>query len=423
MGPLSSVAVVVLGALYIWTLYNLPILAKGLGKTLHSKGAVEEKILAVRNGGSPKFSIIVAAKNEELVLGRLLSRLVDLDYPRDRYEVLVVEDGSSDQTAKVGRDYSMKFPDLIKFFHRSSSTGKPTALNYGLGFASGEIVVVVDSDNVPRRDFLRKTASYFDDPSVVAVQGMTRPINKDENFITKLNACEEAAWFRPYIQGKETLGLFVPLTGSCGFVRREILQKLGGWDNTSITEDIELAARIVRNKGKIRYATDVISLQEYPSSVRQFISQRTRWFRGYMETFVKYGTLLKNPNRMSIDAETTLAGPLVINLTVIAYAISALNMLMPSGTASDSAVVMVAEAATVLTAATLLLCGVAIFNHIRPRRLRNLVWIPLVFAYWFLQTAIAARALVQMVLKTGNGWVRTEKTGRTSCSPDSAELS
>jgi cellulose synthase/poly-beta-1,6-N-acetylglucosamine synthase-like glycosyltransferase len=416
MEPLSCVTVVVLGGLFIWTLYNLPILAKGLRETLHAEGHIE------KNKSFPKFSILVAAKNEELVLGRLLSRLVDLDYPRERFEVLVVEDGSGDQTAKIGCGYEAKFPDLIKFFHRSSSTGKPAALNYGLSVASGDIVAVLDADNVPARDFLAKAASHFNDPGVVAVQGMTRPINKDDNFITKLNAYEEAAWFRPYIQGKETLGLFVPLTGSCGFVRREFLQKLGGWDNTSIAEDIELAARIVKHKGAIRYAPDVLSFQEYPSSLRRFVSQRTRWFRGYMETFVKYGTLLKDPNRVSIDAEATLGGPLVLNLVAITYLITLLNLLMPSRAVSEPALAMLAEGATVLTAATLLICGVAIFDDIRPMRLRNLVWIPLVFAYWFLQTAIAARAFLGMVLKTRTGWVRTQKTGRTTISPEMMEL-
>ena len=390
MGPLSYVAVVVLSGLFIWTLYNLPILAKGLQRTFHTKGSAEKNLPDETNTVFPKFSILVAAKNEELVLGRLLSRLVDLQYPKDRYEVLIVEDGSSDQTAKIGRDYESKFPNLIKFSHRSSSTGKPEALNFGLGLASGEVVVVVDADNVPRRDFLARAARYFDDPGVAAVQGLTRPINRDENFITKLTAYEEAAWFRPYVQGKEMLGLFVPLTGSCGFVRREYLQKLGGWDNTSIAEDIELAARIVKHRGRIRYAPDVLSFQEYSSSLRQFISQRTRWFRGYMETFAKYGKLLRDPHKISIDAEITLSGPIVLNLIIITYVITILNLLMPSRAASDFAVLIMAGAATVLTAATLLLCGLAIFDHIRPTKLRNLVWIPLVFAYWFLQTAIAA---------------------------------
>jgi amino acid transporter len=141
-----------------------------------------------------------------------------------------------------------------------------------------------------------------------------------------------------------------------------------------------------------------------------------------METFVKYGTLLREPNKISFDAEATLAGPLILNLTIITYAITILNLLMPSRADPEPAVLMLAEVATFLTAATLLLCGIAIFDHIRPRRLRNLVWIPLVFAYWFLQTAIAARAFVEMILKTRTGWVRTEKTGKTTLSPDMTEL-
>ncbi len=128
-----------------------------------------------KNRFFPKFSILVAAKNEELVLGRLLSRLVDLEYPKDRYEVLMVEDGSMDQTAKVGRDFESKFPNLIKFSHRSNSSGKPAALNYGLGNASGEIVVVVDADNVPRRDFLARAARYFDDPRRYGSAGHDAP--------------------------------------------------------------------------------------------------------------------------------------------------------------------------------------------------------------------------------------------------------
>ena len=411
MEPLTIITGVVLGALYVWTLYNLPILVRGMRGPLQTDTphTTDGKI-----GYLPKFSILVAAKDEENVLGRLLARLVELDYPRDRYEVLVVEDGSKDSTARIGREYEMKFPKLIKFFHRPISTGKPAALNYGLSHAAGEIVAVVDADNVPQRDFLAKVSSYFEDSSITAVQGMTRPINRDDNFVTKLNAYEEAAWFRPYLLGKEKFSLFVPLTGSCGFVRRESLERLGGWEEASVTEDVELAARIVKHKGRIRYAVDVVSFQEYPASFRQFIRQRTRWYRGYMDTFIRYGGLLRNPTKVTIDAEATLSGPLVLNLTIVMYAISILNLLSPAKIFSNPIVLFLAEAATVLTAATLFVCGVVIVNHVRPVRLRNLAWIPVVYAYWFIQTGVALRALLQVVFRRRAVWVRTEKTGKMS---------
>ena len=284
-------------------------------------------------------------------------------------------------------------------------------MNYGLSHSEGEIVAVVDADNVPERDFLMRASGYFDDSNVTAIQGLTRPINRDENFVTKLNSYEEAAWFRPYLLGKEKFGLFVPLTGSCGFVRRVSLEKLGGWENASVTEDIELAARIVKYKGRIRYATDVVSLQEYPASFRQFIRQRTRWYRGYMDTFIKYGSLLRSPTKMTIDAEATLSGPLVLNLTLVTYAIGVLNLLIPTRSFSNPIISVLADAAAALTAATLLVCGVVIVNHVRPVRFRNLAWIPVVYAYWFLQTAIALRALLQVIFRRRATWARTVKTG------------
>ena len=106
MEPLTIITGVVLGSLYVWTLYNLPILLRGMREPASNTSTTS---LEPQRGYLPKFSIIVAAKDEEKVLGRLLSRLVELDYPKDRYEVLVVEDGSSDGTARIGHDFRRCF--------------------------------------------------------------------------------------------------------------------------------------------------------------------------------------------------------------------------------------------------------------------------------------------------------------------------
>ena len=119
--------------------------------------------------------------------------------------------------------------------------------------------------------------------------------------------------------GKEDRNLFIPLTGSCGFVRRHVIEELGGWDENSLAEDVELAAKLVENGWRIKYAPEVQSLQEYPASPKQLIKQRTRWFRGYMETWVKYGKLMRTPSRVAIDAEATLFGPFALNLILLSY--------------------------------------------------------------------------------------------------------
>ena len=113
-----------------------------------------------------------------------------------------------------------------------------------------------------------------------------------------ISACllGEAVRYDGFIQGKEELGLFVPLNGSCYFVRKDVLDGVGGWNVDSLSEDMELAARLVHEGHKIRYASDVRSWQEYPSNVSGFFKQRVRWFRGTMEASLKYGKLLRHPS-------------------------------------------------------------------------------------------------------------------------------
>jgi len=277
--------------------------------------------------------------------------------------------------------------------------------------AEGEIIVVTDADNVPQRDFLRRAAGYFGDANVVAVQGLACAINEDESIVAKICSYEEAAWFRPCMLGKERLGLFVPLTGSCEFIRRDFLEKVGGWDSLSITEDIELAARTVEARGRIRYAPDVVCFQEYPSSFLQLVRQRTRWARGYLETLLKHSKLMERPNKMTVDVEFTLTRPIVLNLVLLAYAITAVGILIPQAI-GNSTLLALAEGTSILTAGMLLIHGILIFHQIQPMRLRNLIWIPLVYGYWAMQALIAAYAFLQFCSRKPAVWVKTEKTGR-----------
>ena len=125
-----------------------------------------------------------------------------------------------------------------------------------------------DADSVPDKEVLRKAASYFNDKQVMAVQGRTTSLNEKRNILTRVAAMEEKAWYQALLSGREKLHLFVPLNGSCQFIRRNVLEELGGWNETSLTEDVELAVRLVEKKHLIKYAPDVISGQEI-----------TEWFR------------------------------------------------------------------------------------------------------------------------------------------------
>jgi len=161
-------------------------------------------------------------------------------------------------------------------------------LNYGLKHVRGEIVAVFDADNVPEPDVLMRSVEYFEDSSIAVVQGRQCSINADENMLSKFVAYEEAVRYETYVRGKDALNLFVPITGSCYFIRKNVLLDVGGWDNECLSEDMEMALKLTKKGYRIKYAPEVRSWQENPVSLVQLIRQRTRWFRGDMEMALKY---------------------------------------------------------------------------------------------------------------------------------------
>jgi len=345
MNPLYLIAVIVISLLYVWTLYNIPIVVAGL-RNLRS-GKRKRKFSGGSQKRLPTMSIIVPVKDEEKVVGRLLKALAKVDYPQDKKEIVIVEDGSIDRTGEICRKFADEHPGQVKLVRRSVSDGKPSALKEALKHVSGEIVAVFDADNIPEPDFLLRAASYFEDSSVAAVQGRLIAVNEDENILTKFVSQEEALRCEAYMRGKDALGLFVPLTGSCYFVKKSVLDDVGGWDSKVLSEDMELAARLTKNGHKIRYASDVKSWQEYPATVSAFFKQRTRWFRGTMEVSLSYGSLLKNPTKKSLDAEVTLAGPFVLISCLIGYLVTFSSLFIPMN--PDVAFIWLANITTLFT--------------------------------------------------------------------------
>lgn len=234
-----------------WLLYHLPILAAGVRSLRGSRKRCE---VSLEKKKSPFFSIVVPVKSEQKVIGRLLDALSRLDYRADGKEVIIVEDGSSDESLEICREYALKSGLNLKILHKSFSDGKPSALNYGLKQAKGDIIAVFDADSVPSPDTLLKTRKYFDDPEVAAVQGRTLSINSEQNMLTKFLSYEETAWCEAFLRGKDVLGLFVHLKGSCQFVRRDVLEQLNGFDENVLAEDVDLGeAYRSRLQDKIRF--------------------------------------------------------------------------------------------------------------------------------------------------------------------------
>ncbi|MFQ5758503.1 MAG: glycosyltransferase [Candidatus Bathyarchaeia archaeon] len=399
-----TISLALLILILLWTIYHIPIMLAGVRGHGH-----KSEDISVHGGRLPKFSLIVPAKNEENVIARCLKALLSLDYPRAKMEIIVVEGGSTDATKDVCLEFSRRHPSVVRVLSQATSTGKPAALNFALPHVTGEIVGVFDADSVPERDVLRKVASNFQDPSVMAVQGRTSSLNKEKNILAKVAAMEEKAWLQSMVNGRERLKLFVPLTGSCQFVRRGILEEMGGWAEDSLAEDVELALKLVEKRFLVKYDGNVCSRQETPSTLRSLIKQRTRWYRGYMEAALRYGRLLRNPCWKTIDAEVSLMGPFVMVLCLASYLNWALSMFIPVETIG--LLPNLGTMAVVMTGLTLFSIGTALAFMEKPARIRNLIWIPFIYAYWFLQTAIAGWAFLQTFLRRPKVWQKTVKNG------------
>jgi cellulose synthase/poly-beta-1,6-N-acetylglucosamine synthase-like glycosyltransferase len=406
---LSAFALVLLTVIMLWTSYHIPIMLTGVVGFKHKPNDGHPSIDRL-----PTFSLIVPTKNEAKVITRGLSALLNLDYPRTKMEILVVDGDSKDGTAEQCRTFVKAYPRTVRLLKEKASKGKPKALNYALPHVTGEIVGVFDADSVPEKNVLKRMVVNFTDPTVMAVQGRTSSLNREQNMLTKVAAMEEQSWLRSLVNGREKMGLFVPLTGSCQFVRKRILEELGGWAEDSLAEDVELSLRLVEQNYVVKYASEACSREETPSQLRNLIQQRTRWYRGYMEEALKYGRLVKwgRLNRKIVDAEVFLMGPFVMVLCLASYLNWALTMFVFTSSLS-----LLPSLAVVLTSLTLFSIGVALTLMAKPARLRNLVWIPFIYAYWLLQTMIAVRAFLQMLFHRPRRWQKTMKHGSQTVNP------
>lgn len=291
-----------------WSIYNSALALLGVfWRPIESK-----------ENSSVTFSIIVPAKNEEKVLGRLLDRLENQEYDKSKYEIIVVEDGSTDKTLEVCENYSQMYDNItcVHLDKSPSPNGKSRALNYALKISKGEIIGIFDADTVPKLDTLAYVAAKFKDPEVAAVQGRLVPINVRESVIARFASLEEL-FYEYSIAGRARLGFFVPLEGTCSFVRRSILESLGGWNEYSLTEDLDLSLKIISAGYKIVYSPTVVSWREVPVSLRSLIKQRLRWYRGHFEVSIKVGKV----SWKYIDAMLIVLTPVFMILNLVNYSL------------------------------------------------------------------------------------------------------
>lgn len=244
------------------------------------------------NGGvyQPKVTVLIPARDEEKVIGRILQRMIELTYPRDKLEVIVIDDASTDRTGEIAEEFAREHGH-IKVVHRSmeeGGNGKATALNEGLKHATGEIVYLFDADYYPQRDIFEKLTAYFIDPDVGAVQGRVTVLNEPKTVVTRLVALERIGGYRVDQLARDDLQLIPQLGGTGGGVRRRLIEFLGGWDPDILAEDTDLTFQIYLAGYKVRYDNEAECYEEAVEDLRGYWRQRSRWAKGHMQVAFKH---------------------------------------------------------------------------------------------------------------------------------------
>jgi len=228
----------------------------------------------------PSVSIIVPAYNEEKNIGDTIRALQMLDYPEKLKEIIVVDDGSTDRTYRIAKGF--KGIRLL----RQKNNGKGSALNLGLKHARGEIVGCVDADTSPMPDALRKAVPFFGDKSVAGVTGAII-VRNPAGLAGKLQWLEYVmiVWSRKIFEFIESVYV---TPGPFSLYRKDVLRKLGGFDESIMTEDIEIAWRLLGRGYRIRMAKDARVLTRVPDNAAAWWAQRLRWNIGGLQTVLKY---------------------------------------------------------------------------------------------------------------------------------------
>lgn len=248
-------------------------------------------------GELPFVSVMVAAKNEEAVIGKLVKNLCNLEYPKGQYEVWIIDDHSTDNTPQVLAELAQEYKNL-KVLRRSAQAvgGKSGALNQVLPLTKGELIAVFDADAQVSSDLLLQVVPLFQRDKVGAVQVRKAIANAKENFWTKGQMAEMAldTWFQ---QQRTAIGGIGELRGNGQFVRRTALEGFGGWNEETITDDLDMTFRLHLDNWDIECVFYPAVQEEGVTSAVALWHQRNRWAEGGYQRFLDYWDLILK-NRM-----------------------------------------------------------------------------------------------------------------------------
>lgn len=274
----------------------------------------------------PFVTVQLPLYNERTVAARLIRAAGELDWPRHRLEIQVLDDSTDETRTIVDEAVARLVANGVdaRVVRRADRVGfKAGALEHGMRTARGELLCVFDADFVPNPDFLRRTVPRFDDPAVGMVQARWEHENRDESFLTRAQSTLLDGHFVIEHKVRFDQGLFFNFNGTAGLWRRRAIEEAGGWQHDTLTEDLDLSYRAQLAGWRFAYAHDVTAPAEVPSTIAAFKSQQHRWAKGSVQVARKLGRRIATSEeswRVKREAFAHLTGnsgyPLVLAMAV-----------------------------------------------------------------------------------------------------------
>jgi len=235
----------------------------------------------------PLYTVMCPLYKEWEVVRQFISAMSKLDYPKEKLQVILLLEEDDVETIRHVREISLPgFFETVIVPHSLPKT-KPKACNYGLTKTKGEYVVIYDAEDIPDPQQLKKVILAFEksDEQTVCIQALLNFYNPHQNILTRVFTAEYSLWFDLVLTGLQSIHAPIPLGGTSNHFRTKDLHMLKGWDSFNVTEDADLGIRLVKY-GFHTAVIDSITLEEANSSIINWFGQRTRWIKGYMQTYL-----------------------------------------------------------------------------------------------------------------------------------------
>jgi len=375
----------------------------------------------------PMYTILVPAYGEPDVVGLLVRNLLRINYPKHKLDIKLLLEADDNLTIAAAREAIDQSHIRIVLVPPAEPRTKPKACNYGLEYALGEFVTIYDAEDEPDPLQLRRAVLAFrrGGPQLACVQAQLTYHNARQNLLTGWFAAEYLLWFRFILPGLDAASALIPLGGTSNHIRKSVLAEVGAWDPFNVTEDADLGARIA----SAGYITGVLAsptLEEANSDIINWVRQRSRWHKGYLQTVLVH---LRRPRQLirAIGLYNVmrfiilLAGTPILAVANVAFWMMAIAWLL----AQPAAIAAIFPWYVLYPAVVSLVFGnlsiiylnlVACFADDRPDLLVPALTVPL---YWVLMSLGAIKGSVQLITspsyweKTVHGLSDTDDTDET----------